>query len=538
MRKRSSTAFVAIVFALLAGAALAQSTFRIAIGVDPDSLDPAQGTTTTVDNVLDYMVQPLVTIDSTGKLVPDLATSWSTSADGKTLTFVLRQGVTFQDGTPFDASAVKWNLERLLDPKVRVPRRGQLTVIDSVDVVDAHTVRLNLKEPSPALVGALSQTTVGMLSPASVDKDGNSYQNIVHPVGTGAYTYTSRQKGSNVVVTRYAGYWGEKPYYDKVVFQVVPEATTRESLLLAGQVDLIILPPTSDLPALQHNSRVKVLFGPSDRTVFIAINTTKKVLDNKLVREALNYAVDKQAIIKGVLFGAAEPMDAPMAPSLFGYKKIGAYPYDPEKAKQLLKQAGVDPSQITLHMISPTGRYVQDFPAAQAIANYIRDIGFKVDVRTMDWPTYVGTITKPQGREHHRAPPAGLGALVHGRLAADAAVRLHPEPAQRPGDLVLLQPGRPEAAGPGEQRDRRAEARAALPAGLPDHLGRRALDLPVGAALPDGVPGQPDRHLGPAQREVLRPLRAPRELGEEPWASGPAAFMSGSSATCCSVSSG
>ncbi len=395
MRRRSLTAVLAVLFALFAGAALAQQTFRIAIGVDPDSLDPAQGTTTTVDNVLDYVVQPLVTIDTSGKLVPDLATSWSTSADGKTLTFHLRQGVTFQDGTPLDATAVKWNLDRLLDPKVRVPRRGQLTVIDSVDAVDATTVRLNLKQPSPALVGALSQTTVGMLSPASVDKDGNSYENIVHPVGTGPYTYTSRQKGTNVVVSRYDGYWGQKPYYDKVVFQVVPEATTRESLLLAGQVDLIILPPTSDLPALKANPRVKVLFGPSDRTIFIAINTTKKVLDNKLVREALNYAVDKQAIIKGVLFGAAEPMDAPMAPSLFGYKKIGAYPYDPEKAKALLKQANVDPSQITLHMISPTGRYVQDFPAAQAIANYIRDIGFKVDVRTMDWPTYVGTITKP-----------------------------------------------------------------------------------------------------------------------------------------------
>ncbi|MEJ2359042.1 MAG: ABC transporter substrate-binding protein [Deinococcales bacterium] len=396
MRRRSLTAVVALVFALLAGAALAQQTFRIAIGVDPDSLDPAQGTTTTVDNVLDYMVQPLVTIDESGKLVPDLATSWSTSADGKTLTFDLRQGVTFQDGTPFDASAVKWNLERLLDPKVRVPRRGQLTVIDSVEVVDAHTVRLHLKEPSPALVGAMSQTTAAMLSPASVDKEGNSYANIVHPVGTGPYVYTSRQKGTNVVVSRFDGYWGEKPYYDKVVFQIVPEATTRESLLLAGQVDLIILPPTSDLPALQNNPRVKVLFGPSDRTIFIAINTSKKVLDDKRVREALNYAVDKQAIIKGVLFGAADPMDAPMAPSIFGYQKIGAYPYDPEKAKQLLQEAGVDPSQITLHLISPTGRYVQDFPAAQAIANYIRDIGFKVDVRTMDWPTYVGTITKPQ----------------------------------------------------------------------------------------------------------------------------------------------
>jgi len=396
MRRRSVTAVLALAFALFVGVAAAQSTFRIAIGVDPDSLDPAQGTTTTVDNVLDYMVEPLVTIDSSGKLVPDLATSWDTSADGKTVTFHLRQGVTFQDGTPFNASAVKWNLERLLDPKVRVPRRGQLTVIDSVDAPDPQTVVLHLKEPSPALVGAMSQTTVGMISPASITKDGNSYQNIVHPVGTGPYTYTSRQKGTNVVVTKYADYWGKKPYYDKVVFQIVPEATTRESLLLAGQVDLIILPPTSDLPALQHNPRVKVLFGPSDRTIFIAINTTKPVLQNRLVRQALNYAVDKQAIIKGVLFGAADPMDAPMAPSIFGYQKIGAYPYDPEKAKQLLSQAGVDPSQITLHLISPTGRYVQDFPAAQAIANYIRNIGFKVDVRTMDWPTYVGTITKPK----------------------------------------------------------------------------------------------------------------------------------------------
>ncbi len=395
MRIRTRTVLLAVTLAAFIGVAAAQQTFRIAIGVDPDSLDPAQNTTTTVANVIDYVVQPLVTIDESGKLVPDLATSWSTSADGKTLTFDLRQGVTFQDGTPFDASAVKWNLDRLLDPNVRVPQRGQLTVIDSVDVVDAHTVRLTLKNPAPALVGAMSQTTAAMLSPASVDKDGNSYANIVHPVGTGPYVYTSRQKGTNVVVSRYDGYWGEKPYYDKVVFQIVPEATTRESLLLAGQVDLIILPPTSDLPALQANPRVKVLLGPSDRTIFIAINTTKKVLDNKLVREALNYAVDKDAIIKGVLFGAADPMDAPMAPSLFGYQKIGAYPYDPEKAKQLLAQAGVDPTGITLHMISPTGRYVQDFPASQAVANYLRDLGFKVDVSTMDWPTYVGTILKP-----------------------------------------------------------------------------------------------------------------------------------------------
>src|SRR5690606_33333178 len=179
------------------------------------------------------------------------------------------------------------------------------------------------------------------------------------------------------------------------IFQIVPEATTRESLLLAGQVDMIILPPASDIPALDANPAVEVVFGPSNRTIFIVINTTKPGLDDPRVRQALNYAVDKQAIVDGILFGAADVMDAPMAESLFGYAPQGTYEYDPERARELLAEAGIEPGDLTVDFMAPTGRYVQDFPAAQAIANYLSEVGVTANVRTMDWPTYVGTMVQP-----------------------------------------------------------------------------------------------------------------------------------------------
>src|SRR4029453_10854360 len=134
-----------------------------------------------------------------------------------------------------------------------------------------------------------------------------------------------------------------------------------------GQVDLIVLPPIADVPALQRNPAVKVLLAPSDRTMFVSLNTSKPLLNDVRVRQALNYAVDKKAIIQNVLFGAADEMDAPMASSLFGYCKVGSYEHNPAKAKQLLTEAGVKPgTKVSFH--HPTGRYVQDREVAQAVA--------------------------------------------------------------------------------------------------------------------------------------------------------------------------
>jgi len=372
----------------------AATNFRIAIGVDMDTLDPVQQTTTTVSNVVDYMAETLVSIDQNGKVQPMLAKSWDISADGLTYTFKLQENAKFHDGKPFDAAAVKANFDRLLDPDTKAPQRSPFLPIQKVEAVDPTTVKFTLKNPSPPLLQAFSVTTVAILSPASIDKAGPGYKNITQPVGTGPYVFKEYTKGAQVVVTKNPNYWGKKPYYDTVTIRIVPEAATRESLLLANQVDAIILPPISDVPALQKNAAVKVLLAPSNRIIFISINNTVKPLDNPKVRQALNYAVDKEAMIKSIMFGTGFVLDAPMASSLFGYCKTGSYPYDPEKAKALLKEAGVT-TPLKLAFISPTGRYVQDFQASQAVAGYLKEIGVETELKTMDWPSYVATITKP-----------------------------------------------------------------------------------------------------------------------------------------------
>ena len=379
-----------VVAAVGPGPARAAGTFRVAVGVDLDTVDPAQMTTTTVGNMVDYVVEGLTGLGPDGKVRPWLAESWTLSPDGLTYTFKLKSGVVFHDGTPFDAKAVKFTFDRLKDPAIRVPVRGSLPLKD-IEVVDASTVRITLTRPSAPFISALAQTTTGIISPASVDKQGNEYKNVVHPMGTGPYVFTERKRGESFTVTLFDRYWGKKPTYDTVVFRIVPEGATRESLLLAGQVDLIILPPVADLPALQKNPAVKVLLAPSDRTMFISFNTSKPLLNDVRVRQALNYAVDKKAIIQNVLFGAADEMDAPMAPSLFGYCKVGTYEYNPVKAKQLLTEAGVKPgTKLSFH--HPTGRYVQDKEAAQAVAGYLREVGIEPELQTMDWPSYIAII--------------------------------------------------------------------------------------------------------------------------------------------------
>jgi len=211
------------------------ATFRIAVGIDPDTLDPVQQTTTTVGNMVDYMVETLNRLAPDGSIQPLLAESWTVSADGLQYTFKLRQGVKFHDGTPLNAEAVKWNFDRLKDPQVRVPGRASYP-IEQNDVIDTQTVRVTLKRPYVPFISALSSNPAGILSPAAVDKHDNTYQNYTHPVGTGPYVFQERKKGEKISVTRYAQYWGQKPFYDEVDFRIVPEATTRESLLLAGQV--------------------------------------------------------------------------------------------------------------------------------------------------------------------------------------------------------------------------------------------------------------------------------------------------------------
>jgi peptide/nickel transport system substrate-binding protein len=385
-------------------------TLRVAIGIDPDTLDPAAQTTTTASQIVDMMAETLVTIDAKGQLKPLLATKWDPSSDGLSWNFTLRSGVKFSDGTPFNAQAVKFSIDRLLSPTTFKAQPGILGGkggIQKVDVVDDTHVKFTLGSKLAPFVSALTQTNSAIISPASVNQAPNKPEVLTQPVGTGPYKFKERVASDHIAMQANTDYWGTKPNYDTQIMKVVPEGASREALIKSGGADIIALPPANDIPALQADSSLKVIMGPSDRTIQIVINTqdqNQPLLQKPEVRQALNYAVDKNAIIKSVMFGAATPLSGPMASTLFGYCQTGSYNYDPAKAKSMLQSAGA--AGMSVKLVSPTGRYVQDIQVANAVAGYLRDAGLKVEgPGTADWPTYVATFAN--------VPPAQSKVDLH-----------------------------------------------------------------------------------------------------------------------------
>ena len=380
------------------------NVLTVAVGVDPDTLDPMRQTTTTVQNIVEMVVESLVKVDQSGKVQPNLASAWQEAPDAMSWTFTLRTGVRFSDGAPFDATAVKVNFDRQMDPSSICPGCSVLTkAIKSVDVVDPDHVKLTMSSPlaADALLGLLSLANFAMMSPRAIQKGTPAYAQQEKPVGTGPYVLKERVKGDHVTLARNSDYWGRRPTYAQQVFKIVPDAATREALVRSGQAQVIVLPPVSDLPSLQQDTTVKVLLASADRAVFFAINTIDKqqpLLQNAQVRQALNYAINRDAIIKSTLFGAADPATAPMASTIFGYCSVpNPYKYDPDLAKALLQKANA--SGLTISLIAPTGRYMADFQAAQNVANDLRAVGVNVQgPRTMDWPSYLGTVNVPPAK--------------------------------------------------------------------------------------------------------------------------------------------
>jgi ABC-type transport system substrate-binding protein len=377
----------------------------IAIGVDPDTMDPMRQTTTTVSNIVNMIVESLGRVDQSGKVVPNLATAWQESSDAMSWTFTLRTGVTFSDGAPFDAAAVKANLDREMDPHNVCPQCSVLAnAVNSVDVVDAGHAKFEMKVPMAAdvLLGLVSLTNFGMMSPRVIQKGTPGYPQQEQPVGTGPYVLKERVKGDHVTLVRNDDYWNKRPTYEQQVFLIVPDSATREALVRSGQAQVTVLPPVSDLPSLQKDPTVKVLIASGDRAVFFAIDTQdtqQPLLQNVQVRQALNLAINRDAIVKSTLFGAGVPATAPMAPSVFGYCQVpnNPYTYNPDLARSMLQKANATGMRVSL--ISPTGRYLQDWQAAQNVANDLRSVGVNVDgPRTLDWPTYLGTVNVPPGQ--------------------------------------------------------------------------------------------------------------------------------------------
>jgi len=378
------------------------SGIRIGIDVDPDTLDPAGQTNPSVQSIVDCMVETLVRLQPDGKIVAGLAKKWDVTQDGRVYTFELRPDVRFHDGSSLTAEAVKLSLERFLNPTLRVAVRAPFDshLVAGIMPTDPLTLKIYLRDSSRLFLQKLASTDLAIVSPTHARSFPDTFNE--EPVGTGPYRFKERRKGESVVLERFDAYWGKRPHYPLVQFRIVPEVATRESLLLANQVEVIIQPPPSDLPTLQKNPNLKVLLAPTSRTTFAAMDMTLPggtPLAIKKVRQALNYAIDRDSIIRTVLFGAATPMDAPMAPALAGYSKVGPYPFDPNRARQLLLEGGTP--RLQLRFLYPTGRSMWEAQAgqvAQAVAGNLHDVGVDADLIGSDWPSFLAAISVPDDR--------------------------------------------------------------------------------------------------------------------------------------------
>lgn len=386
-------------------------TLRIVIGAEPGTFDVARLQSDQGINAGYEVLECLTTVyKGDGAVVPNLATSWSVNADATSYTFELRPNVKFHDGTPFNAAAVKANFDRVTDPNLKTFNIALFSYIKSTTVLDDLRVRVDLSQPLGFLPAVLASYTGCIASPASFKADGNSYEKLDKPVGTGPYVFKSYTKSVNVLLERNESYWGDKPAYKRLEFKIVPDAAAREAMLRSGGADVIFQPPPSGIAALQKDPNIVVYTGPSRRSIHIGINTqskTQPALRDVRVRQAINYAIDKKSIIQNVLFGLADETDSPVPKVVSGYCRTGDYSYNPQKAKQLLKEAGA--TNITVKFQSPTGRYLQDFQAAQAIAGNLRDVGINVEgPTTKDFPAYVATLQTPPDQTQNELSLFGL----------------------------------------------------------------------------------------------------------------------------------
>lgn len=352
------------------------------------SMDPAIEWMTDGQAMVKQMYDHLVDFDETGKIRFRLAASYKL-LDEKTWQFKLRQGVKFHNGDPFTAADAKFTIDRILDTKTKSQHRPRLLTFDQVNVIDDYTLEIKTKEPDPIVLNRLASFGVRIVPKRYIEEKGLDYFRG-HPVGAGPFKFVKWVPKGSLVMEANEKWWAGVPKVKRLVFRSLPEMASRVSELQAGGAHIITAVPSFMVPQLERNKDLEVQSMTSLRNVFFPINTLMKgPLQDRRVRQALNYAIDKEAIIKGILKGRAiqTPINVPSI--AFGYdQSIKPYPYDPEKAKALLKEAGYEKG-FKLTVGSPSGRYPNDTEVAGAVSEMLRKVGIETNLQIQETGTYV-----------------------------------------------------------------------------------------------------------------------------------------------------
>jgi len=384
---------------LLGAAALgaqAQTTLRVGLAEDPDALDPSLARTFVGRIVFAGLCDKLFDIDEKLNIVPQLATGYEWSADGKALTLKLRQGVTFHDGEKFDAAAVKYNIER----HKTIPgsnRRGELAPVTSVDVIDPSTARLNLSAPFSPLLAQLTDRAGMMLSPKAAQAAGDKFSS--HPVCSGPFKFVERVPQDRIVLERYPNYWNKAAiHFDRIVYVPIPDATVRLANLRSGQLDYIERVAPSDMEKIVKEKKFKTasITEIGYQGITINIGKSDKAKNNPLgrdarVREAFELALDRQGLVQVVMDNEALVGNQWVPPTSSWYAKNMPVPKrDVNRAKALLKEAGVTNPGFTL--LTPTTSDAQRIAlVVQAMA---REAGFDVKIQAAEFATTLNMADK------------------------------------------------------------------------------------------------------------------------------------------------
>jgi peptide/nickel transport system substrate-binding protein len=385
-------ALLALVALMLAPGADAAPEGRVVVAVpsEPTTFDAHVFSDQPTYNVILNVFDTLVERGPDMQLRPLLAESYRL-LDDRTWQFKLRKGIQFTNGEPFNAPVVKWNVERMLDPATKSKNIGRVSAIERVDVVDDSTVNIRTKAPYPILDAQLARV-VHMMPPRYVQEKGAAHI-ATNPVGTGPYRLVRWVKDDEIVLEANEQYWRGAPRIKTIVIKPIPEATARVYALLNGEVDLAGGIAPHLVPGIESSGKALARKVASLEVMYGGLYNTMGPTASKKVRQAINYGVNVDAIIKGVMEGDGERRAGILAKEAFGFDPaVKPYPYDPERARQLLREASY-PADYDFVINVPVGRYLNDKTIGEAIAGDLRKIGIKASVKPHEWANYVTATT-------------------------------------------------------------------------------------------------------------------------------------------------
>ena len=384
----------------------AEKELVIVQGTEPWTMDMQWVTAQVIVNVGNHIQQTLLDYDHSMTLQPNLAVSWE-QIEPTVWQYKLREGVEFSNGEPLNAEQVKFSFDRVMAPDSDSMRKGETRYVSSVEIVDDLTVNFHTNGIIPLF--DLYVTAKFPIVPEGYITEHGSEHFASNPVGTGPYVLEEWVKDDHITLRKNPTYWGDEPEIDVLTFRTVPDIASRVATLLAGEADIATDLQPATVQGVEDREDLSVVSRPGMRSVFLLFNTKIDTpVTDRRVRQAINYAVNKDAIIDSILDGFGKKLEGQvLSEEYWGYQAaLEAYPYDPDKAKELLAEAGY-PDGFDLRIVSPRGRYMMDAEISQAVAGQLKEVGINATVDTLEW----GVFSEEQ-YSHEGGPVFLLGYMT------------------------------------------------------------------------------------------------------------------------------